>query len=405
MSVPRPPPAAGQRADAAVAPRPRLSRRVAELAPSGIRRFFDLISTLDGVISLGVGEPDFVTPWHIREAAIHSLERGYTMYTSNHGLIELRRAVARHLERLYGVSYDPGREILITVGVSEGLDLALRALIDPGDEVLIPEPSYVSYGPCTQLTGGQPVYVPARLEDDFRVEPSELARRVGPRTRAILIGYPNNPTGAVMPRRSLEQIAELAAERDLVVLSDEIYDRLVYGLEHTCFAALPGARERTVLLGGFSKAYAMTGWRIGYLAGPAELVDGMVKIHQYAALCAPIPSQKAALEALERGEEAVRSMVEEYDRRRRLIVHGLNRLGLRTFEPRGAFYCFPEIASTRLSSERFAERLLLEERVAVVPGNAFGPSGEGHVRCCYATSTDGINEALERIGRFVGGLA
>ncbi|HEV8637716.1 MAG TPA: aminotransferase class I/II-fold pyridoxal phosphate-dependent enzyme [Chloroflexota bacterium] len=393
-----------ERADAAVAVRPRLARRVAELAPSGIRRFFDLISTLDGVISLGVGEPDFVTPWHIREAAIHSLERGYTMYTSNQGLIELRRAVARHLERLYRVSYDPAGEILITVGVSEGLDLALRALIDPGDEVLIPEPSYVSYGPCTQLAGGRPVYVPARRERDFRVDPAEVAKRVGPRTRAILIGYPNNPTGAVMPRRELEKIARLAAERDLVVLSDEIYDRLVYGVEHTCFASLPGARERTVLLGGFSKAYAMTGWRIGYLAAPSELIDGMVKIHQYAALCAPIPSQKAALEALERGEEAVRSMVEEYDGRRRLIVHGLNRLGLCTFEPRGAFYCFPSIASTGLSSEQFAERLLLEGRVAVVPGNAFGPSGEGHVRCCYATSTAGISEALERIGRFLGGL-
>jgi aminotransferase len=390
-------------ADAVVA-RPRLARRVAELPPSGIRRFFDLISTLEGVISLGVGEPDFVTPWHIREAAIHSLERGYTMYTSNHGLIELRRAVARHLERLYRVAYDPAREILITVGVSEGLDLALRALIDPGDEVLIPEPSYVSYGPCTQLAGGTPLYVPARLEDDFRVDPEALARRVGPRTRAILIGYPNNPTGAVMPRGELSKIAALAAERDLVVLSDEIYDRLVYGVEHTCFAALPGARERTILLGGFSKAYAMTGWRIGFLAGPAELVDGMVKIHQYAALCAPITSQKAAIEALAHGEEAVEAMVEEYDGRRRLIVHGLNQLGLHTFEPRGAFYCFPSIASTGLSSEQFVERLLLEERVAVVPGNAFGPSGEGHVRCCYATSAAGIAEALERVGRFLGGL-
>lgn len=391
-------------ARAAVA-RPRLARRVAELPPSGIRRFFDLLSTLDDVISLGVGEPDFVTPWHIREAAIHSLERGYTMYTSNHGLIELRRAVARHLEHLYGVRYDPASEILITVGVSEGLDLALRALVDPGDEVLIPEPSYVSYGPCTQLAGGSPVYVPARLSDDFRVDPAELAKRITPRTRAILIGYPNNPTGAVMPRSELEKVARLAAEHDLIVLSDEIYDRLVYGVEHTCFAALPGARDRTVLLGGFSKAYAMTGWRIGYLAAPADLVAGMVKIHQYAALCAPISSQKAAIEALERGEADVQAMVEEYDGRRRLIVHGLNELGLHTFEPRGAFYAFPSIASTGLSAEEFAERLLMEEHVAVVPGTAFGPSGEGHVRCCYATSTAGIVEALERMGRFVGKLS
>ena len=384
--------------------RPRLSRRVAELPPSGIRRFFDLLATLDDVISLGVGEPDFVTPWHIREAAIHSLERGYTMYTSNHGLVELRRAIARHLERLYGVSYDPASEILVTVGVSEGLDLALRALVDPGDEVLIPEPSYVSYGPCTQLAGGTPVYVPARLADDFRVDPDELAKRITPRTRAILIGYPNNPTGAVMPRGELEKIARLAEQHDLIVLSDEIYDRLVYGVDHTCFSSLPGARERTVLLGGFSKAYAMTGWRIGYLAAPADLVAGMVKIHQYAALCAPISSQKAAIEALERGEEDVRAMVEEYDGRRRLIVHGLNELGLRTFEPRGAFYAFPEVRSTGLDSEQFAERLLMEEHVAVVPGTAFGPSGEGHVRCCYATSTAGIAEALERMGRFVGKL-
>jgi aminotransferase len=374
---------------------------VAELPPSGIRRFFDLLSTLDDVISLGVGEPDFVTPWHIREAAIHSLERGYTMYTSNLGLVELRRAVARHLERLYGVGYDPASEILITVGVSEGLDLALRALIDPGDEVLIPEPSYVSYGPCAQLAGGTPVYVPARLEDDFRVDAAELEKRITPRTRAMLIGYPNNPTGAVMPRPELEKLARLANEHDLIVLSDEIYDRLVYGVEHTCFATLPGARDRTVVLGGFSKAYAMTGWRIGYAAAPADLVAGMVKIHQYAALCAPISSQKAAIEALERGEGDVRAMVEEYDGRRRLIVHGLNELGLRTFEPRGAFYAFPEIRSTGLDAEQFAERLLMEEHVAVVPGTAFGPSGEGHVRCCYATSTAGIAEALERMSRFV----
>jgi aminotransferase len=381
--------------------RTRLSRRVADLPPSGIRRFFDLITTLEGVISLGVGEPDFTTPWHIREAAIHSLERGYTMYTSNLGLPELRRAIARHLVQRYDVQYDPDTEILVTVGVSEGLDLALRAILDPGDEVLIPEPSYVSYGPCTLLAGGTPVYVPASRETDFEVSVDEIERRITPRTRAILIGYPNNPTGAVVPRAELERLARLAAERDLLVISDEIYDRLVYGVEHTCFPSLPGARERTVLLGGFSKSYAMTGWRIGYLAAPAELIAGMVKIHQYAALCASIMSQKAAIEALAHGEADVQAMVREYDERRRLLVHGLNALGLDTFEPRGAFYAFPSIRSTGLSSEQFAERLLLEQRVAVVPGSAFGPSGEGYVRCCYATATVGIVEALERIGRFM----
>lgn len=388
-------------ARAVAPPTSRLSRRVEELPPSGIRRFFDLLAKLDNVISLGVGEPDFTTPWHIREAAIHSLERGYTMYTSNLGMPELRRAIAAHVARLYGVVYDPDDEILVTVGVSEGLDLTLRAILDPGDEVLIPEPSYVSYGPCTTLAGGTPVYVPARLEDDFRIDPDELARRVTPRTRAILLGYPNNPTGAVMPRADLQRIVDLARKRNLLLISDEIYDRLVYGVEHTCVAALPGARDNTVLLGGFSKSYAMTGWRIGYLCAPADVVAGMVKIHQYGALCAPIMSQKAALEALNSGEADVRHMVEEYDGRRRLLVHGLNDLGLQTFEPRGAFYAFPSVRSTGLSSEQFAERLLMEERVAVVPGNAFGPSGEGHVRCCYATSSAGIAEALERMRRFV----
>lgn len=389
---------------AARAPAARLSRRVADLPPSGIRRFFDLITTLEDVISLGVGEPDFTTPWHIREAAIHSLERGYTMYTSNLGLAELRQAIARHLARRYGVVYDPEHELLVTVGVSEGLDLALRAILDPGDEVLIPEPSYVSYGPCTSLAGGVPIYVPAHRENDFAVRVEDLAAAITPRTRAILIGYPNNPTGAIMPRDELGRLTELATRHDLILISDEIYDRLVYGVEHTCVAALPGARERTILLGGFSKAYAMTGWRVGYMAAPADLIAGMVKIHQYAALCASITSQKAAIEALARGEPAVEAMVQEYDERRRLLVTGLNQLGLDTFEPRGAFYAFPSVRSTGLTAEQFAERLLLDERVAVVPGSAFGPSGEGHVRCCYATSTAGIVQALERIGRFVARL-
>ena len=381
----------------------RLSRRVADLPPSGIRRFFDLLANMEDVISLGVGEPDFATPWHIREAAIHSLERGYTMYTSNLGLPELRRAIADHLRRLYGVEYDPDDEVLVTVGVSEGLDLALRALLDPGDEVLIPEPSYVSYGPCTTLAGGEPVYVPTRAEDGFELDPESLARRITRRTRAVLIGYPNNPTGAVMPREKLEAIVDLARRHGLVVISDEIYDRLVYGAPHVCVPALPGARDVTVLLGGFSKSYAMTGWRIGYLCAPRDLVAGMVKIHQYGALCAPIMSQKAAIEAIRSGECDVREMVAEYDGRRRLLVHGLNELGLETFEPRGAFYAFPSIRSTGLTSEQFAERLLREQHVAVVPGNAFGSSGEGYVRCCYATGTAGIAEAIERMKRFLVG--
>jgi len=379
----------------------RLARRVESLPPSGIRRFFDLLSTMDDVISLGVGEPDFTTPWHIREAAIHSLERGHTMYTSNHGLIELRRALVDHLERRYRVSYDPTRETLITVGVSEGLDLTLRALLDPDDEVIIPEPGYVSYGPCVTLAGGAPVFVATSVENDFVPSVAALERAVTPRTRAILLGYPSNPTGAVAPHDVLADIVALAVRHDLIVISDEIYDRLVYGVDHTCVASLPGARERTVLLGGFSKSYAMTGWRVGYAAAPPDLLAGMVKIHQYGALCAPISSQHAALEALRHGETDVQAMREEYDQRRRLMVHGLNRLGLTTFEPRGAFYAFPSVRSTGLSSTQFAERLLIQEHVAVVPGEAFGPSGVGHVRCCYATSTANVTEALDRIGRFV----
>lgn len=379
----------------------RLSERVRSIPPSGIRKFFDLLSSLEGVISLGVGEPDFVTPWRFREAAIYSIERGHTMYTSNYGLIELRREVADYLGRHDGVDYDPTSEILITVGVSEGLDLAARAILNPGDEVIVPDPSYVSYAPCIVLAGGEVVPVPTYRENDFQVTAAAIAEKITPRTRAILIGFPNNPTGAVVDREELERIAHLAADRDLIVFSDEIYARLVYGVEHTCFSALPGTRERTVLLGGLSKSHAMTGWRVGFAAAPADIIEGMMKVHQYTVMCAPTAAQMAAVEALRSGDDAVEEMVQEYDRRRRVMVSGFNDLDLDCFEPRGAFYAFPSIRRTGLTSEEFAERLLLEEKVAVVPGSAFGAAGEGHVRCCYATSLPQIEEALARIGRFV----
>lgn len=380
----------------------RISKRVEAIPPSGIRRFFDLLATLDNVVSLGVGEPDFTTPWHIREAAIYSIERGYTMYTSNHGMLELRQAVSDHIFRLYGVRYRPEDEIFITVGVSEGLDLALRAVLNPGDEVLIPDPGYVSYGPGVTLALGEPIPVLTSVENDFAPTAAEIESKITPRTKALLLGYPNNPTGAVVDRETMAEIAEVAVRNDLIVISDEIYDRLVYGgHQHTCVPSLPGMQERTILLGGFSKAYAMTGWRIAFACGPADLIAGMVKIHQYSMLCAPITAQYAALEALKSGEQAVHEMVAEYDQRRRVIVAGFNRIGLDCFEPRGAFYAFPSIKITGMTSEAFAEGLLVEEHVAVVPGTAFGQSGEGYVRCCYATSLPQIEDALMRIERFV----
>ncbi|MDA8217646.1 MAG: aminotransferase class I/II-fold pyridoxal phosphate-dependent enzyme [Dehalococcoidales bacterium] len=378
-----------------------VAERVQHIPPSGIRKFFDLLGTMEGVISLGVGEPDFTTPWHIREAAIHSIEQGYTMYTSNYGILELREELARHLARTYEVVYDPRRELLITVGVSEALDLALRAILNPGEEVIIPDPGYVSYMPCTVLAGGKVVSVPTRVEDDFKVSAAAIEARVTPATKAILLGYPNNPTGAVLTHDELAAIAEVAKRNDLLVISDEIYDRLVYDGDHTCFSSLPGMHDRTILLGGFSKSYAMTGWRIGYAAAPADILEAMLKIHQYGALCAPIMSQKAAIQALKAGEGDVQEMVADYNRRRRVMVKGLNDIGLSCFEPKGAFYAFPSVASTGLSSESFAERLLYEEKVAVVPGSAFGEAGEGYVRCCYATSLEHINEALKRIDSFV----
>ena len=378
-----------------------VSARVKSIPPSGIRRFFDIAATMDDVISLGVGEPDFVTPDPLVEAAIRSLHEGHTHYTSNSGILELRQAIVEHLKRLYGVSYDPEDEIILTVGVSEALYLAMTALIDPGDEVLVAEPCFVSFSPEVALVGGVPKTVSARVEDEFQITGPTVEAAITERTKAILLSYPNNPTGAVMSRERLLEIAALAEKHDLLVISDEIYDRLIYGVEHTCFASLPGMQERTITLGGFSKDYAMTGWRLGYAAAPAEILGAMRKIHQYTIMSAPTMAQIAAMTALEKGEPYVENMRQEYDRRRRLIVGGLNQLGLKTFEPRGAFYAFPSVEASGMTDEEFAEKLLVEEQVAVVPGSAFGSSGAGFVRCCYATAYEKIEQALERIEQFM----
>ncbi len=377
------------------------TRRLDKVPPSGIRKFFDLISSMEGVISMGVGEPDFATPWHITEAAIHSLEQGFTMYTSNAGMLELRQELSAYLKRTYDLDYDPNTELLITSGVSEGLDLAMRAILDPGNEVIMPDPAYVAYPACVLFADGVPVQVPTYCENDFRLPAADVEAAITPRTKAILIGYPANPTGAVMEMERLAEIADVARRRKLLVISDEIYNLLVYDMEPTCFACLPGMKDHTIMLGGFSKAYAMTGWRIGYAAARHEIIAAMTKIHQYTALCAPTMGQTAAIEALRSGEPEAKRMIAEYDRRRRVIIKGLNDMGLDCFEPRGAFYAFPSIRSTGMSSEKFAEGLLMEEKVAVVPGTAFGKCGEGHVRCCYATSMSNIEEALRRMARFV----
>lgn len=378
-----------------------LAHRVATLKPSGIRRFFDIVATMKDVISLGIGEPDFDTPDSILQAGIRSLQRGETHYTSNAGLLELRQLVAGHLEKLYGVSYNPENEILITVGVSEALYLAMTALLNPGEEVIIPTPCFVSYQAEVILAGGTPVELPSRVEDNFQLRPEALEAAITPKTKAILIGYPNNPTGAVASREVLQEVVRIAEKHDLVVVSDEIYDQLVYEVAHVCFPSLPGAKERTLLLGGLSKDYAMTGWRIGYAAGPADLLQGLLRIHQYTIMSAPTTAQAAAMEALANGRKYVEAMRDEYDRRRRLIVGGLNELGLPTFEPHGAFYAFPNIAVTGMDDETFAQQLLAEERVAVVPGSAFGAGGDGFVRCSYATAYEQIEEALERMQRFM----
>ena len=382
-------------------PKSYLSKAVSTLKPSGIRKFFDIAATMENVISLGIGEPDFATPQPIIEAGIRSLQQGETHYTSNMGILELRQAIAANLEDLYGVKYDPLSEIVATVGVSEALYLAFTALLNPGDEVIIPTPCFVSYQAEVALAGGVPIEVYTNMEDDFQPNPAVIEKAITPKTKAILLGYPNNPTGAVASRENLQAIANLAEEHDLVVVSDEIYDRLVYNHEHVCFPALPGMHDRTILLGGFSKSYAMTGWRIGYAAGPANLIQGLVRIHQYSVMSAPTISQYAALEALRVGEPYVQEMLAEYDRRRKLIYNGMNELGLPTFEPHGAFYVFPNIQNTGMDDETFAERLLKEEEVAVVPGSSFGAAGAGFVRCSYATNYDLIETALEKIDRFV----
>jgi aminotransferase len=356
---------------------------------------------MEGVISLGVGEPDYATPWHIREQAIYSLEKGYTMYTSNLGMIELRQELSRYLKDTYSLEYDPDTELLITVGVSEALDLAMRAVVNPGDKVIMPDPCYVSYGPCVVLAGGSPVMVPTAEANNFEIAAADIEARVNRHTRAILLGYPANPTGAVMPRDKLERIAEVARRHKLLIVSDEIYAKLVYGVEHTCLAVLPEMKETTILLGGFSKSYAMTGWRIGYAAANREIIAAMTKIHQYTIMSAPTMGQVAAIEALKSGEDSVAEMAEDYNRRRLVMVKGLCDIGLSCFEPRGAFYAFPSIKVSGMSSEEFAEKLLIEEKVAVVPGNAFGQGGEGYIRCCYATSLKDIEEALARMKRFV----
>ena len=384
-----------------MAPQKPFSRIVSSVPPSGIRKFFDLAQSMHGVISLGVGEPDFPTPWSAREAAIHALEHGATTYTSNSGLLELREAVCTDLADRYGVRYRPEDECLITSGVSEGLDLTLRALLNPGDEVIVPEPCYVAYAPCVAFAGGVPVPVALDPAQAYRLDPQLIGAAVTERTKAVLFGSPSNPTGSAQSAADLAALATLAVEQDLWLLSDEIYDRLTYHGVHTPVAAAPGARERTVTLGGFSKSYAMTGWRVGYVCAPEPLAALMHRIHQYTMLCAPHMSQVAALEAMRTAQDDVEEMVADYDRRRRLFAKGLDELGLTCPEPGGAFYVFPSIRTTGMSSQDFAEGLLEQEKVAVVPGDVFGPSGEGHVRCSYATSLPQLEQALERIARFV----
>jgi aminotransferase len=378
-----------------------LSQRVRQVKASGIRKFFDIINTMPDVISLGVGEPDFVTPEHIRQAGVRSIQEGHTRYTSNYGLLELREEIAAMLQRRYGLVYDPRTQILVTVGVSEGVDLTMRTILDPGDEVIAPDPGYVAYEADIIFAGGVPVPVPTYAQYDFGVRAAEIAAAITSRTKMILLGNPNNPTGAIIPRAELEGIAKLAVEHDLVVAVDEVYSRLVYGGEHVSIAALPGMQERTILLDGFSKAYAMTGWRVGYVAAPPRVLEAMLKVHQYTIMCAGTTAQEAALEALRHGEDDVKAMHDDYERRGRMFVAGLNRIGLPACEPKGAFYAFPYIGGTGMSDEEFAEKLLFEEKVAVVPGSSFGAAGQGYVRCAYCTAYNQLEEALVRIERFL----
>ena len=381
-----------------------ISKKTAEIKPSGIRKFFDIVSEMKDAISLGVGEPDFDTPWHIREEGIYSLEKGRTFYTSNAGLKDLKIEIAHYLRRRCGLSYDPNHEMIVTVGGSEAIDIGLRAMLDPGDEVPIPQPSYVSYLPCVQLADGVPVIIELKEENEFRLTKEELLAAVTDKTKILILPYPNNPTGAVMGEEDLKEIAEVVVSKDLYVISDEIYSELTYGGRHVSIASLPGMKERTILINGFSKSYAMTGWRLGYAAGPAAIIAQMLKIHQFAIMCAPTTSQYAAVEALRSGDPDVEMMRDAYDKRRRFLVHELRRIGLPCFEPRGAFYVFPCIREFHMTSDEFATRLLTEEKVAVVPGTAFGECGEGFLRISYAYSIDNLKKALQRLERFVGRL-
>lgn len=382
-----------------------LNPAVTEIKPSGIRKFFDIAATMDGVISLGVGEPDFQTPWHIRKAGISSLERGRTKYSANRGTMELRREISAYLKRRYALEYKSESEILVTVGGSEAIDGAIRAIVSPGDEVIIPQPSYVCYEPITALAGGVPVIIETKAENDFKVTADELKKAITPKTKALILPYPCNPTGAVMERDDLTEIAEVLKDTDIIVISDEIYSELTYcDSPHVSPASVPGMWERTITVNGFSKAFSMTGWRLGYACGPEEIMKQITKIHQYAIMCAPTTSQYAAVEALRNGDEEIEKMRNEYDRRRRLIVHGFNKLGLTCREPKGAFYAFPCIKNTGLSSDEFCEKLLQSKKVAVVPGTAFGKGGEGFIRASYCYSTEHILKALERIEEFINEL-
>ena len=378
-----------------------ISTRAASIPPSGIRKFFDIVSEMKDAISLGVGEPDFVTPWHIRESGIYSLEKGSTHYSSNTGVLELRQEISKYLTRKFNIDYDPTNQIIVTVGGSEAIDIAMRSVINPGDEVLIPEPSFVCYKPCTVLAGGVPVPITTTAEDNFKLTPEALKAAITPKTKLLVLPYPNNPTGGVMEKEDLEKIAAILRDTNIVVLSDEIYAELTYGQKHISIASLPGMYERTVIVSGFSKAYAMTGWRLGYVTGPKELISVMLKIHQYAIMCAPTTSQYAAIDALRNGDDDIDYMREEYDNRRRLVIKSFREMGLDCFEATGAFYVFPSIKSTGMTSQDFCEKLLKEQKVAVVPGDAFGESGEGHIRASYCYSIKNLTTALERIDRFI----
>ena len=378
-----------------------LSDRIVEIQPSGIRKFFDIVSEMKDAISLGVGEPDFDTPWHIREEGIYSLEKGRTFYTSNAGLKELKVEICSYLSRRFEVTYDPDHEVMVTVGGSEAIDIALRAMLDPGDEVLIPQPSYVSYVPCTILANGVPVIIDLEAKDQFKLTSEKLLEKITPKTKVLVLPFPNNPTGAVMKAEELEEIAKIVIEKDLFVISDEIYAELTYGSEHTTIAAFPGMKDRTVLINGFSKSYAMTGWRLGYAAAPRAILEQMLKIHQFAIMCAPTTSQYAAVAALRDGDKDVQVMRESYDQRRRYLIHAFKEMGLECFEPHGAFYTFPSIKRFGMTSDEFATRLLREEKVAVVPGTAFGDCGEGYLRISYAYSLKNLKEALSRMDRFI----